>query len=280
VNLERKVIAVTGISSGIGRAAVRAFTRAGAQVVGIGRRAERGREIAAEIAREGGVFTPVIGDVTRVHDCLRLVETAVATHGRLDALVNNVGGAAVPSVGLPYYLPTTAVTEVQFDASIAQNLKSAFFCAQAAIRQMQAQGDGGSIVNVSSMVGHRAMAEQVVYAISKAALDHLTRCLAVECLSDGIRVNALVIGGAMTGQPAAAIRERSQALGLPMPTADSLPKVVQATPMDEIVDALAFLCSDLSRGVNATAVAVDQARSAGAIFSAALSDALAGKWTR
>lgn len=275
-----KVIAITGVSSGIGRAAARAFAAQGAKVVGIGRREARGRQIAEEINGAGHAFTFVAGDVTDAGDCQRLIDVAVATYGHIDALVNNVGGAAIPAVALPYYIPTDTVTPEQFDASIAMNLRSAFFCAQAAIKQMKKQGGGGAIVNVSSVVGNQAMATQVPYAISKAALDHLTRCLAAEFLEDGIRVNTLIIGGALTGQSAAALQERAVAAGKPVPTAETLPAAVQGTGMNEILDALAFLCSDQSRGVTATAVAVDRARSAGALFSSALLDALSGQWTR
>jgi NAD(P)-dependent dehydrogenase (short-subunit alcohol dehydrogenase family) len=143
---------------------------------------------------------------------------------------------------------------------------------------MKAQG-GGSIVNVSSVVGNQAMENQAVYAISKAALDHLTRCLAVEYLEDHIRVNTVIIGGAPTGGAARTFSEVSAVYGR-TPDIATFPPSMATTPLDEITDAISFLCSDLSRGVTATALAVDHARSAGAVFSAALKDALAGKWTR
>jgi NAD(P)-dependent dehydrogenase (short-subunit alcohol dehydrogenase family) len=240
----------------------------------VGRRADRGEAIAAELRAEGHTMTFVAGDVSRPEDCAKFVEAAVTDHGRIDALVNNVGGP-----GTPMYISTDSVTPEQFDEGIALNLKSAFFCATEAIRHMKAQG-GGSIVNVSSVVGHQAMATQTVYAIGKAALDHLTRCLAVEYLEAGIRVNSLIIGGAATGQSARGLSEVSALFGHAAPTPETLPLAVQATPMEEIVDSIALLCSDLSRGITATAVAVDQGRTAGALFSAALMDALAGKWQR
>ena len=269
-----KVIAVTGVSSGIGRACAGSLARQGALVVGVGRRADRGAAIADELRAEGHTMTSVTGDMTVVADCVRFIDAVVAEHGRIDALVNNVGGSGVPT-----YVPSEEVTPEQFDESIALNVRSAFFCSTAAIRHMKRQG-GGSIVNISSVVGNQAMAAQVVYGIAKAGLDHLTRCLAVEFLQDRIRVNSIIIGGAMTGQSARALSEVSELYGLPAPTAETLPLAVQGTAMDEITDAIEFLCSDASRGVTATAVAVDQGRSAGAIFSAALTDALAGKWTR
>jgi NAD(P)-dependent dehydrogenase (short-subunit alcohol dehydrogenase family) len=274
MSVDGKVIAISGVSSGIGRAAARALAGSGAFVVGIARRQERVAEIAQALRDDGHQMTPVVGDVTQPEDCKRFVETAVSEHGRLDALINNVGGPGVPT-----YVPFEKVSPEDFDNLVALNLKSAFFCAQAAIPHMRRQGQG-SIVNVSSVVGTQAMALQPVYAPAKAALDHLSRCLAIEYLNDGIRVNTLVIGGAMTGQSARALTEMAAALDTPPPTAETLPASVQGTPMDEIVDALTFLCSDQSRGINAAAITVDQARSAGAVFSAALMDALTGKWTR
>jgi 2-deoxy-D-gluconate 3-dehydrogenase len=269
-----KVVAITGVSSGIGRAFAKSLARQSALVAGVGRRADRGAAIADELRAEGHTMTSVTGDVTVVADCVRFIDDVVAEYGRIDALVNNVGGAGVPT-----YVPSEEVTPEQFDQGIVLNVKSAFFCSMAAIGHMKRQG-GGSIVNISSVVGNQAMAAQSVYGIAKAGLDHLTRCLAVEFLQDGIRVNTVIIGGAMTGQSARTLSEVSASYGLPAPTAETLPLAVQGTPMNEITDAIEFLCSDASRGVTGTAIAVDQARSAGAVFSAALMDALAGRWTR
>ena len=273
MTVEGKVVAITGVTTGIGRAAARTFAREGALVVGAGRRTERGNEIAGALRGEGHTMTFVTADVTRPEDCERFIDAAMAEHGRIDALVNNVGGP-----GELLYVPTEDVTTEQFNDLIALNVTSAFFCSQSAIRHMLVSGTG-SIVNVSSVVGSQAMARQAVYAIGKAALDHLTRCLAVEYLDRGIRVNSVIIGGALTKQVARALSEVSESMGGRAPDPERMPSAVQATPMDQIVAALAFLCGDESLGVTATALAVDRARTAGAVFSAALYDALGGRWT-
>jgi len=218
-------------------------------------------------------MSAVAGDVSRTEDCERFIDAAASAYGRIDALVNNVGDP-----GSPIYRASHEVTRADFDAGIAANLASAFFCSTNAIRHMKAQG-GGSIINVFSVVGHLAAERQVVYAISKAAMDHLTRCLAIEYLEDHIRVNTLIIGGAATGAAARSIGELSALYGR-APDAEKLPLSMSATPLDEIIDAVAFLCSDLSRGVTATSIAVDHARAAGAVFSEAMGAALAGNWTR
>lgn len=271
--VEGKVVAVTGITSGIGRACARSLAREGARVVGVARRAERAAAVADELRSAGFSMTALAGDVSRTEDCERFIDAVVHEHGRIDALVNNVGDP-----GSPIYQPSETVTRDRFDAGIAANLASAFFCSTRAIPHMKKQG-GGSIVNVSSVVGNQAMAQQAVYAISKAAMDHLTRCFAVEYLEDKIRVNSVIIGGAATAAAARSIGELSALHGR-APDPDQLPPSMAATPLDEITDAITLLCSDRSRGITATAVAVDHARSAGAVFSAALSDALAGTWTR
>jgi 2-deoxy-D-gluconate 3-dehydrogenase len=273
MGVEGLVIAVTGVATGIGRAAARGLAEAGAVVVGTDIDVTRGGAVAEGLRAEGKEMTFVPGDVRIPSDCSRFIEAVVSAHGRIDALVNNVGGPGARS-----YPSTLDVDPEEFDDLIALNLRSAFFCSQAAIKAMRQQGRG-SIVNVTSVVGNQAMARQVVYAISKAALDHLTRCLAVEFMDDGIRVNSVVIGGAPTRQVAQAFAQISETFAVTPPSPERFPPVLGATSLDEIVDAIAFLCSPASRGVTAAAVAVDRARSAGAVFSAALLDALAGRWT-
>ena len=194
-------------------------------------------------------------------------------HGRLDALVNNVGGP-----GSRTYVPTAEVTPALFDQVMALNVRATFFCSQAAIARMAAQG-GGSIVNITSVVGNQAMARQTTYAIAKAAVDHLTRCLAVEHLGDEIprqqrrhRWRTHPSGRPGHGTDDRGARDRA---------ADParMPPVVGATPMDEIVDAIAFLCE---QGIVASRQRHGRRPgqySAGAVFSAALLDAMTGRWT-
>jgi NAD(P)-dependent dehydrogenase (short-subunit alcohol dehydrogenase family) len=273
MGVEGLVVAVTGVATGIGRATARGLASQGASVVGMDIDAERGESVASGLRADGHAMTFVAGDVRDPADGARFIETVLGAHGRIDALVNNVGGPGARS-----YASTLDVGPDEFDDLLALNVRSAFFCSQAAIRAMQRQG-GGAIVNVSSVVGNQAMARQVVYAISKAAVDHLTRCLAVEFIDDDIRVNSVVIGGAPTRQVAQAFAQVSEAFGVAPPQIERIPPILGATSLDEIVDAIVFLCSPASRGVTAAAVTVDRARSAGAVFSAALLDALAGRWT-
>ncbi|MGE0388092.1 MAG: SDR family NAD(P)-dependent oxidoreductase [Gammaproteobacteria bacterium] len=275
MNVEGKVVAITGVTTGIGRAAMRGFARRGARVVGAARRTERGEELVAELRAEGCTASFVTADVSRPEDCRRLIEATVAEHGRIDGLVNNAGGSG----GGDTYTETHLETPERFAQIVHLNLLSAFFCSTAAIPHMQRQG-GGSIVNVSSVVGTQAMARQALYASSKAALNQLSRCMAVEYLDDGIRVNSLIIGGAATKAAAKAMTQAKTMFAGAGATPETMPLAVQATEMDAIVDAMLLLCSDASRAITAADIPVDRARSAGAVFSAALMDALAGRWTR
>lgn len=276
MNVEGKVVAITGVTTGIGRAAFLGFARRGALVVGAARRTERGEQLVRQLREEGRRASFVTADVSKPEDCRKVVEATVTEHGRIDALVNNAGGGQVAG---PTYVETEKETPERFTAIVNLNLLSAFFCSTAAIPHMKRQG-GGSIVNVSSVVGTRAMAGQALYAVSKAALNQLSRCMAVEYLHDGIRVNNLIIGGAATKAAAMAMEDAKQMFGAAGARPETMPLSVQATEMDAIVDAMLLLASDASRGITAGDIPVDQARSAGAVFSAALMDALAGRWTR
>lgn len=276
MDIQDKVVVITGVTGGIGKAAMQAFARAGAKVVGGARRTERGEQLAAQLRAEGHQASFVTADVSRPEDCRRLIDAAVAEHGRIDCLINNAGGSDIAG---PTYARSEDETPERFAAIVNVNLQSTFFCSTAAIPHMKRQG-GGSIINVTSVVGTQAMAGQVIYAAAKAGVNQMSRGLAVEYLHDHIRVNALVIGGAPTRGAGAAMADAAQMVGGAKASVDSMPLSVQATDMDAIVDAMKLLCSDASRAITAAEIPVDSARGAGAVFSEALYAAMAGRWTR
>jgi NAD(P)-dependent dehydrogenase (short-subunit alcohol dehydrogenase family) len=177
-----QVALVTGAARGLGRAIALALAAAGADVALGLRDVATGAEVAGEIGRLGRRALPLQMDMSRVAEIGSAVDAAVARFGRLDILVNNAGIAPGN--------PAEDVREEDFDATLAVNLKGTFFASQAAGRVMIEQGYG-RIVNLGSQAGAVALPGESVYCMTKAAIAHLTRCLAVEWGGHGITVNAV-----------------------------------------------------------------------------------------
>ena len=181
-DLDGKVALVTGAARGIGRAISLAFVNAGADVALGLRDVATGGDLVAEIEGMGGRAIALQMDVTRLDQIFDAVDGVVARLGRLDVLVNNAG--------LGPENPAEDVREEDFDLTIAVNVKGTFFASQAAGRVMIRQA-GGRIINLSSQAGFVALPTESVYCMTKAAISHLTKCLAVEWGAHGITVNAV-----------------------------------------------------------------------------------------
>jgi NAD(P)-dependent dehydrogenase (short-subunit alcohol dehydrogenase family) len=181
-DLSGKVALVTGAARGLGRAISLALAHAGADVaLGLrDRHADAG--LSAEIEALGRRALPLQMDVTHLDQVSRAVSDTATHFGRLDILVNNAGIA-------PGNLAEN-VSEADFDHTLAVNLKGTFFASQAAGRVMIAQ-KSGCIINLSSQAGFVALPGESIYCMTKAALVHLTKCLAVEWGKYGIVVNAV-----------------------------------------------------------------------------------------
>lgn len=192
MELQGKVIIITGASSDIGEAAARLFAREGANLVLGARRANRLEDIAGEINRNtAGRAVFLAGDVGDETYAEALVDLAESEFGGLDAAFNNAGMAGE-------YAPIPDMATDNWHAVIATNLTSAFFAARKQIPAILRRG-GGSIVFTSSFVGHTiGLPRMGAYAASKAGLIGLTQVLAAEYGAQGIRVNALLPGGTMT----------------------------------------------------------------------------------
>jgi NAD(P)-dependent dehydrogenase (short-subunit alcohol dehydrogenase family) len=175
-----KVILITGGGAGIGRAAARRFAALGARVVVTGRRAE----VLKALAAEAPGIDYVVADAASPEDADMTVRTVVRRHGRLDALVNNAGGGAI--------LPLAAAGAERIRDIFAVNVIGPSLLATAALPHLKQSR--GAIVNISSTFGHKAAPALSHYAASKAALEHMTRCWALELAADGIRVNAVAAG--------------------------------------------------------------------------------------
>lgn len=181
-DLTGEVALVTGAARGLGRAISLALAHAGADVALGLRDVITGGELANEIEATGRRALPLQMDMTRLVDISAAVDHTVAHFGRLDILVNNAG------VG-----PENAAENVRaedFDLTLAVNLKGTFFASQAAGRVMIRQRHG-CIVNMSSQAGFVALPTESIYCMTKAAIAHLTKCLALEWGKYNIRVNAV-----------------------------------------------------------------------------------------
>lgn len=181
-DLTGEVALVTGAARGLGRAISLALAHAGADVALGLRDVITGRELASEIESTGRRALPLQMDMTRLADISAAVDHTVAHFGRLDILVNNAG------VG-----PENVAENVRaddFDLTLAVNLKGTFFASQAAGRVMIRQ-QRGCIVNMSSQAGFVALPTESIYCMTKAAIAHLTKCLALEWGKHNIRVNAV-----------------------------------------------------------------------------------------
>lgn len=181
-----KVAVVTGASDGIGRALAVGLAEAGADVaVHFFDDAEGARRTAGTIEALGRRAMLVAADNREVAQIARLFDEVASTLGGTDVLVNNAG--------LTGWSAALEVDEALWDRVIDTNLKGTFFCSTHAARQMKTRG-GGSIINVSSVVGLRATPNLTAYAASKAGIHALTRQMAVELAPMGIRVNAFAPG--------------------------------------------------------------------------------------
>lgn len=202
---DQKVVVITGGSSGIGRAAALRFAKQGYQVLVTGRRAGPIQETMLQHANIAGTTA----DAASADDAKRTIAKALDKWGRLDALVNNAGAI----------LSLADVTADRITDISAVNVLGPSLLASAALPHLKASR--GTIVNVSSTFGHKPAAGLSHYAASKAAVEHLTRCWALELAPFGIRVNAVAPGptetGALTGmmglsaQQATAVEEQERA---------------------------------------------------------------------
>jgi NAD(P)-dependent dehydrogenase (short-subunit alcohol dehydrogenase family) len=185
-SLAGKVAVVTGSSRGIGRAIAEGLASAGAAVTVNGRNAEMTQAVAGAIAAAGGKSLAVSADVSKAADIERLIQTTIATFGRLDILVNSAGIS-------PYFKPAETMTEAEWDDIIAVNMKGVFLCCQAAGRVMIPQ-KSGRIINISSIGGQVALPRLVAYCAAKGAINQITRVLAVEWAPHQVLVNAISPG--------------------------------------------------------------------------------------
>ena len=185
---EVRVVMVTGATSGIGRAAAYRFASAGDRVIAIGRNATVLEEVAAEIKMRGGDAMTISLDITSDTEAQAAIDQVISNAGRLDVLVNAAGHIASGSI--------ENTTLSAWDSMLNVNLRSVFHLMQLAVPHLIKTK--GSVVNVSSVTGLRSFPGVLAYCVSKAGLDQLTRCAALELAAKGVRVNAVNPGVVVT----------------------------------------------------------------------------------
>jgi NAD(P)-dependent dehydrogenase (short-subunit alcohol dehydrogenase family) len=263
--VDNKVAIITGATSGIGARTAELFVAEGASVVFTGRRQAEGEALAARI---GAKARFIQADATIEADWKRVIELTMQAHGRIDCLFNNAGG---PS-------PTGSIASIPvdgFDAAMALLVRSVMLGMKHAAPVMMRQ-KSGSIVNNGSIAAHLAgYSSSMIYSAAKAAVNHLTKCVAMELGEHSVRVNSVSPGAITTGILA-------KALGMDTDKADKSAKVAEqigqvyakAQPVpragipDDIAQCVLWLASDRSTFVNGIDIVVDGGIIGGRMYSA------------
>jgi len=238
-----KVALITGGTSGIGKATAQAFVRAGAKVVICGRNQERGQEVDGELKAMNGDALFVKTDVSKAVEVESLLDTTIATYGRLDYAANIAGIGA--------YATTVDCTEKLWDLIMRVNVKSMWLCLKYEIPHILKQG--GAIVNMSSITGLVGIVGQPVYSASKHAIIGLTKTAALEYAKSGIRINAICPGSILTPMQDPVINgdpEIEARIGARHP-------IGRMGTAEEVAAAIHWLCSDAASFVTGCAIIVD-----------------------
>jgi len=248
MRFENKVVLITGGTRGIGFATAQLFAREGAQVLIVGRDADRTTETARGVPGRGEA-----GDVSVAADCERIVTQALNLHTRLDVLVN--------CAGVIYRNRTVEQTsEEEWDTTFDVNVKGTFLMCKYALPALRESQ--GSIVNVSSYVGLVGFAGAPAYAASKAAILNLTRSMALDHAEEGIRVNAVCPGSVDTNMIHTAWQQFGDVEVARKLWAEKHPLGRIAAP-EEVAKAILFLASEEASFITGAALPVDGGITAG-----------------
>src|ERR1700760_4072568 len=247
--MNEPVVLITGGLTGIGRAAAVAFARKGAKVVVAGRRDEAGKGLVKELRSFGSEAEFVNADVRKEDEVRAMVDATVARFGRLDVAVNNA--ATEGQGGL-----ITDQTAESFAATFETNVLGVVLSMKHEARAMQTQGSG-NIINISSTYGHRGAPHASIYAGAKHAVEGITKSVALELATSGIRVNAVAPGPTDTGMLTrfTGTAQNKAALAAEVPLG-------RLGRSEEIADGIVFLGSDEARFITGHILNVDGGHSA------------------
>lgn len=252
LDLTGKVALVTGGGQGIGEGIALRLAEAGAAVVVTDIRGEMVKKTAETINANGGKATGLVSDVSNVTDTQRAVDTAVATYGRLDILVNNAALVG-PS-------PVMEIDEKLWDAVVDIDLKGVFFQAQAAARQMIKGKQGGKIINIASVDAVLPVGGLAPYDSAKGGVAMMTKSLAKELGRHGITVNAVAPGGVNTPGAAAAAPVIMAVLGIDAKTMAESPirsVLGRYAEPDDVAKVVYFLSTGLADYMTGAFLTVD-----------------------
>lgn len=245
--LEGKTAIVTGAAMGMGESTARLFAKAGANVVIADFNEEKGRAVAESIEADGGRAHFVKVDVSDAAAVQAMVKETVEVYGRLDVAVNNA--ALTPDNGL-----ASEFDEAYWDRLMSVDLKGTALTQKYELQQMIAQGDGGSIVNISSVSGFRPQPMNLAYVAAKHGVNGLTKVAALENGKHGIRVNAVAPGAVDTPMLRGAIEEFGLDAESYAPQLSLLERFAQP---EEIAQASLWLASDASSYITGTVIHAD-----------------------
>jgi NAD(P)-dependent dehydrogenase (short-subunit alcohol dehydrogenase family) len=241
--LHEKVALVTGGASGIGRATALRMAQEGARVFVADRDGSAAARVAQAIAGAGGEARAITCDVTADAQVAAMVHAALEAWGRLDCAFNNAGVSPAEA------LPLADVPPEEWARVLRVNLTGVFLCLRHEIPAM-ARGGGGAIVNTASIAGRIALPRAGAYVASKHAVVGLTRSAALDHAAQGVRVNAICPGYVETPLAARSIERRREAILARVPLG-------RIGTVEEIADAVVWLCSDRARFVTGEALAAD-----------------------
>ena len=244
-SLDGKSVVVTGGNSGIGKAIVLAMAAEGANVVvDWVAHGDQTKQLIQQVEQAGGKAVGVEADISKSADLHTMMQKAVDEFGRLDVLVNNAGVETRQSL-----LDTT---EEDYDKVMEINMKSAFFASQAAAKRFIDQGDGGLILNISSVHEDWPMPGNLPYCISKGGMRMLARTAGVELGPHDIRMVNLGPGAVATPINTSTMNDPAK-----MKTLDTAIPLGRMAQPEEIASVVAFLASDGAAYINGTTVFVD-----------------------
>lgn len=250
--LENKTAVITGAGQGIGRAIALTFAKHGAKVFVSDYFKERADDTAKAIQSDGGVAFADFCDVSVEASVKTMISQAIEKMGSIDILVNNAG--------IEIYKSVEDMTVDEWDRLMAVNVRGVFLCCKHAVPHMKKAGKG-NIINMGSTGGYNGAPFQTAYCGSKGAVHQITKCLALECGSSGIKVNAIAPGGVNTPM-LDYLAQESLKKGLDIKTLVATMQFGGAQQPQDIADMALFLASDESKTVHGAALLIDGGLSA------------------